>query len=307
MGTTGRLITILLVIATAGCEASRPTPGPTGGNPSPASATGSPSSATPSPMPAPTASELPPVATTFAAPTDRSKNGRLRLSTVLSSNNSPLAGTPVSVTITALDSTWQTVILKGIVPVETKSALVGFRFNEEGAGPTRIDLNVYRITYADGGSSKNRVTNSEFSSGLYSWDVWGSGKATILSSDLGDGRMLRLRARPDQNIGINSFGVQRFTPGSDFKLTVNARVPPAGADTGYAAVFFLWGKNNIEGHRVTVPLVAPPVPKVDLLTDDGGAVALDVAMPAGRYMVSIAYFGDDGRLSATIEQQVTVP
>lgn len=310
MRTTGRLMTILLVAATAGCQASPPSPtgpAPTGGSPSSASASGDPASATPSSMPVPSATPNPPAETAFGDPTDRSRNGHLRLSTVLSSTGSPLAGAPVTVTITALDATYQVIKLKGIVPVETKTANVGFRFNEEGAGPARIDLNVYQITYSDGGSSKNRVTNSDFASGFYAWGVWGTGKATVQSSDRDDGRRLRLRANKDENIGINSIPLQHITPGANFTLTVKAMVPPAGTSTGYAAAFFLWGANNSEGYRLTVPLVAPPIPTVDLVSADDGAIALDLAMPAGRYAISITYGGDAGHRSTTIEQQVSVP
>lgn len=310
MRTTTRLMSILLVAAVAGCQASPPSAtgsATTGPSPSAASASANPASPSPSSTPVASATPMPPAETAFGAPTDRSKNGRLRLSTVLSSNGSPLGLAPVTVTITALDPTYQVIRLKGIVPVETKAANVGFRFNEEGAGPARIDLSIYQITYADGGSTKNRVTNSDFASGFYAWGLWGSGKATVQSSDRDDGRMLRVRARQDQNVGINSIGVQHLTPGSDFILTVKAKVPPAGTSTGYASVFFLWGKDTLEGHRLTIPLVAPSIPAVDLVSADDGAIALDLAMPAGRYAVSIAYGGDASYRSATMEQQITVP
>lgn len=310
MRTTVRLISILLVTAATGCEASPPSAtgsATSGPSPSAASTSAGPDSATPSPMPVPSATSIPPAETAFGAPTDRSKNGHLRLSTVLSSNGSPLVGAPVTVTITALDETYQVIRLKGIVPVETKAANVGFRFNEEGAGPARIDLSVYQITYADGGNTKNRVTNSDFSSGFYAWGLWGSGKATVQNSDRDDGRMLRLRASHDENIGINSIGLQHVTPGANFTLTVRAKLPPAGTATGYASAFFLWGKDALEGHRLTIPLVAPPIPAVDLVTADDGDIALDLALPAGRYAISLAYRGDASHHAATIEQQITVP
>jgi hypothetical protein len=304
---TGQLgVALLLVLSIAACQTTPVTPSaPAAGAASPSPvATGSTPSAT---AVLPSATPVPPATTAFAAVTDRSRNGRLRLSTVLTSDGAPLAGAQVIMTITALDSTYQTITLTGIVPVPTKGALVGFRFNEEGAGPTRIDMKVYRITYADGGTTKNRIINAAFASGLYSWDVWGSGRTTVQNSDRDDGRMLRLRASPDQNIGINSFGLQRFTPGSDFKLTVKATVPPFGSLTGYAAVFFLWGKDNTEGYRLTVPLVAPPMSPAHVTSSDDGLASVDLAVPAGRYAVQIAYTGDADHLPASVEQQVTVP
>jgi len=303
MGTGRRLYSILLTLAIAGCQTNPPAPtgaSATEAEPSPA---GSPGATTPAPTTS--ASEAPPAETAFAAPVDTSRKGRLRLSTVLSSGGAPLGAAPVTATITALDNTHQVIKLKDIVPVETKDALVGFRFNEEGAGPVDVRINVYRITYADGRSSRNRVTNSDFASGLSSWDVWGSGSATVRDSDQGDGRMLRLRAAANENIGMNN-RLTRFTAGSDFVLTVEAAVPPAGTLTGYASVFFLWGKGLVEGRRITVPLVAPAVPAVQLVTDASGALALDVELPEGRYDVTIDYTGDAGHLAASTAQRVTV-
>lgn len=301
---TTRLLapSLALALVAAACDPiPSATPPSASGNPEPSAL------ATPvgSPGVSPPPTAAPPSATSLGSPIVGSKRGHLTLSTNLTADAQAVPDAPVTVTTTALTKTYQVLTLKGIVPVPATTGLVGFRFNHEGAGPAPIDMKVYRITYSDGGSTKNRVTNSDFSSGFYSWGIWGSGRTVIQRSDRGGGRMLRLRASADEDIGLNN-GFGRVSSGRDFRLTVRAMVPPAGTPTGYAAVFFLWGKNNTEGYRVTVPLVAAPIPAVTLTTDAAGAIALDEELPAGRYTVRISYAGDATHAPAVLEQEVTV-
>lgn len=300
MQPTRRLFTALAIaVATAACQAAPTSPPahPTAGTEATPTAVGS---TVPSAPPSPTATLPPPATTGLAELVDGSKPGRLRVATTLTSDGQPVTSAPVSVSFTALDDTYQVITLKGIVPVPTKDLKVGFRFNQEGAGPAPIDMRIYRITYADGGRARNRVPNSNFESGLYYWAVYGSGTAKVVRSDVGGGRMLRLRATPDKDIAINSYSI-RVTPGSDFTLRVTAKVPPSGKGTGYAAVFFLWGKDFTEGYRETVSLVAPPIATLALATDASGAIVIDKVLPAGRYKVTISYAGDATHAASSVE------
>ena len=300
MRTDSRLALVIVLLLTAGaCQ----TPVPSGT--APASAAASPGSS-PGATPGPTATPAPPATTAFAELADTSIKGHLRIATSLTAGGQPVAAGTVTVTVTALGKTYRTIVMKGIVPTLTKSLQVGFRFNQEGAGPAPIDMKIYRITYADGGSPKNRVPNSNFASGFYHWAVYGSGSAQIERSDVGDGRMLHIRAKAGQDVAINSFSIS-VTPGSDFTLRVTASVPPAGTVTGYASTFFLWGKKLTEGYRQTLDLVAPAIPVQTLSTDTAGAVAIDQALPAGSYLVEIAYAGDATYAASKIEAKLSVP
>ncbi len=266
------------------------------------SPTASPGTVTVSPDVSPAPSPLPPPAdTAFAAPSLGSDAGHLELSTTLAADGQPLAAMPVTVTITALDTTYQLITVKGVVPLVSKHVIIGFRFNQEEAGPATINLKIYRITYADGGSRKNRLPNSGFDSGMgYLWAVYGTGSVTTPLSDRGDGRMLRLRATTSEDIAINSFGID-VTPGSTFFMTVTAELPPAGTPTGYAAAMF-----GPEGYRQKLDLVAAPIPPASLETDVDGSLAVDEALPLGRYLVRLSFAGDATHLPTTLEQEVTV-
>jgi hypothetical protein len=98
---------------------------------------------------------------------------------------------------------------------------IGFRFNTEGAGPGPIDLRIYRITYADGEKSKNRLPNAGFDAGLDHWATYSTGRITTPISDRGDGRTARIRASATEWVLIDAYGIG-VTPGSIFRVTVAA-------------------------------------------------------------------------------------
>jgi hypothetical protein len=290
--------TVIVAMLAAACSPTAPPTGsalaapPSNASPSPAGTTAPSVPTTPAPA----------AATAFSAPEGASRAGRLRLTTTLSADGIPVTDVPISVTTTALDATYQVIELKGVVPGPAESVIVGFRFNQEGAGPAPIDLKVYRITYADGGRRKNQLPNASFGSGFYLWAVYGTGRSTTPHSDRDDGRMLRLRASTDEDIAINSFGIPA-KPKSTFRLTVEAMLPPAGSVTGYASPIFIL---DTEVQRQTLDLVAPPIPALVLTTDAAGAVTIDRALPAGRYLVRVSYAGDSAHESTVVEQEVTV-
>jgi len=250
-----------------------------------------------------TPSIAPPVATSFSTPLLGDKAGRLRLSTVLTADGTPVAGARVTVAITSIGETYQVLKLKGIVPKPAKSLIVQLGFNNQpDTGPAEYDVRIYRITYADGGKSKSRLPNGGFDSGLYRWAVYGEGKVTTPNSDLGDGRLLRLRASPHQEIVINSYGIP-VTPESAYTMTVTARVRPSGSVSGYVAAIFLKEK---EIWRETLKVVAAPIPSSDLETGADGGISVEAALPAGRYRVRLSYIGGPTHMPVTIDQEVTV-
>lgn len=292
------IATILVALLATACSPSAP--------PTAAATTGPPSSASAAPaettVPTVASTPAPAAATVLAPPVDDSRAGRMTLTTTLSADGAALAGAAINVTTTALDSTYQVIELKGVVPGPAESVIVGFRFNQEGAGPAPIDLRIYRITYADGGRKKNQLPNSGFDSGFYLWAVYGTGRSTTPHSDRDDGRMLRLRASADEDIAINSFGIP-VKPKSTFRLTVEAMLPPAGSVTGYASPIFIL---DTEVQRQTLDLVAPSIPTLKVTTDAAGSVTINQALPTGRYLVRIAYSGDATHESTVVEQEVTV-
>lgn len=300
----------ILILLAAGCTpvvVAPTTPPPTdpSGTPLPPassepSPTSSPTTTAAPSSPAPTASV---VATAFDKPSVKSKAGRLELSAVLTADGAGLGGAPVTLTITARGNTYQTLTLKGVVPRPAKSLIVQLGFNNQpDTGPESYDVRFYRITYADGGPRKNRLPNGGFDSGLYHWAVYGTGKVTTPKSDMGDGRLLRLRAAPSQEVVINSYGIA-VKPGSAYTMTVTARVPPAGSTSGYVAAIFL---DEIEIWRETLKVVGAPIPDARSITDAAGGITFERALPPGDYVVTLSYPGDAGHMPATLEQEVTV-
>jgi len=205
--------------------------------------------------------------------------------------------------MTAHGDTYQVLTLRGVVPKPARSLIVQLGFNNQpDTGPASYDVRIYGITYADAGKSKNRLPNGDFDSGLYRWAVYGEGTVTTPRSDLGDGRLLRLRAGPKEEIVINSYGIP-VTPESRYRMTVAARVPPSGSVSGYVAAIFL---KDTEIWRDTLKVVGAPIPTSSVETGPDGALSIDSALPAGRYLVTLSYPGDATHLPATLHQEVTV-
>jgi hypothetical protein len=302
MHRTGQLgVAVLLTLSTVACQTApvAQSPSATEAPTQPVATPGStPSGATASPS----ATPLPPATTAFAAPVDTSRKGRLRLATTLTADGTAVVNAPVSVAITALDPTYQVLTLKGVVPVGTKSVIVQLGVNRDGTGPGSANFRIYRITYGDAGTG-NRLPNSGFDSGLFQYAVYGSGSVTTPTSDRGDGRMLRIKAKPTQDVLINTYGIPG-TPETGYKLTIAAVVPPAGATTGHIAAIFL---KKIEFWRDTMNLVAPPISPMSLTTDANGSISIDTRLPAGRYSVVTTYVGNTAHSAAMVQQRVTVP
>lgn len=294
--------TIAVALVVAACSSTTSSPVPSvvaSAQPTPAD-TPTVAPATVQPTPAPT--EAPRLATEFSEPILQAGSGTLLVSTTLTTAGGPVAGAPVSITTTAVGSRYAVIELTGTVPVSATEVIVGLRFNHEGAGPAPIDMKVYRITYSDGGSTRNKLRNSGFDRGFEAWGIWGTGYFRTPRSDRGDGRMLRLKATPGQTIGLNSVAV-RAKPNTAFRLTVAAKLPPSGTLSGYAAAIFLYGS---EINRQRLNLVAPAIPVASTATDATGVARYEHVLGPGTYIVAVRYSGGPGRLACSIERKITI-
>jgi hypothetical protein len=242
--------------------------------------------------------------TAISQPQVNTAAGRLTFTADLRAGAVPLAGAPLVVTAVPLSETYKVIEVSGRVPDEASSIVVGIRINTEGAAPGATDMRIYRITYEDGGATRNRVANAGFDAGLDHWAAYGSGSVTAPTSDRGDGRMLRLRATAAQNISVDAFGFAP-TPGSRFRMTVAARLPSGRTSTGYVAAIFL-GKTEIERQRLN--LAAAPVAVATVTSAADGSIRLIGApIEAGSYVLRVEYAGDATHWPALLEQPITVP
>ena len=290
---------VMTALLAASCSPTAPMPSPTS---SPAPTTTSAAEASTGPAATSVASTVP-SATSFTEPLLGHKSGRLQLSTVLTADGTAVAGAPVTIELTALGNTYQVLTLKGVVPKPAKSVIVQLGFNNQpDTGPAEYDVRIYRITYADGGKTRNRLPNGRFDSGLYRWAVYGEGTVTTPTSELDDGRLLRLRASPDEEIVINSYGIP-VAPESAYTMTVTAQVPPSGSVSGYVAAIFL---KETEIWRETLKVVGAPLAPFVIVTGGDGSISVNAPVPAGQYRVKVSFAGDATHLPAVAEQEITV-
>jgi hypothetical protein len=115
--------------------------------------------------------------------------------------------------------------------------------------------------------------------------------------------MLRLTVAPDQevNLGTNRFPV---TPGTDYRLEVEAAIPGDSAQAGFAVVVFL---ADTEMARHILPLAPVSIPLAQVTTGSSGEFEVDVGdLAPGRYRLRIEYIGDLAHWPAYFEQEVTV-
>jgi hypothetical protein len=202
-----------------------------------------------------------------------------------------------------LDGQQQALRLAGEVPEDADEALVAIRINSEGAGPGTADINLYAVELAfDGGP--NRLQNPRFAQRLEGWYPYGEGHATTPASDLGPGRMLRLRAGTDEVLDVNTSNL-RVVPGVPYELSVTAAVPLASAGSGYISIIFL-GEGE-ELRRDILPFAPAPIDLEPATTDGSGEAAVRLAgLAAGRYLVEVTYAGDMQHWPARLEREVRI-
>ncbi len=178
----------------------------------------------------------------------------------------------------------------GVVPGNVRKASAGLRVNTECNCNGNSDLYVYELSYSENGGP-NRVQGSRFQNGLQNFFKWGSASTDLEPSDQGDGRMLHVQAKKDQNLlGLTSWEFT-VTPGAAFTYTVRSRVVPGSFGSGYFGLFFIGDRG--EGTRVTIPLFDPKIPIGTVITDDNGGFQFAWQAPStGSFKVEGAFSGD---------------
>lgn len=207
--------------------------------------------------------------------------------TLRSDDGEPIAGAPVTVSFTPLAGVAQTFTLEGQVPDGVSDGLVIIRVNTEGAQPGPADIRIYRVGYAEDGSTRN--PDPDFTAGSANWGLYGSGLGSFEESDIGDGRMLVIAAPPDQDVFVDSSSFP-VKPGTAYTLSVEAAVSEESARTAYVAIVFM---NGDEGTREVLTLEPTADTVREMLTDGSGEIHLAVeGLRPGSYRIDIAYRGD---------------
>ncbi|MEO8656948.1 MAG: hypothetical protein ABI693_00675 [Bryobacteraceae bacterium] len=203
------------------------------------------------------------------------------------SQGSPIASAPVSLTAQATSGSGYlaTYVLTGSVPEAITSAVIQTCVNECGnTGAT--DINVYSFQYADSASQ----TTLKFASGLNGWGVDGSGTAIVQAASDSAGQSMHITATPSQRTFVNSTAL-RVTPGSAFTLTIQARVPPSSAGSGYFALVFLQASGT-ELRRSTLGFAPPTLTLGTAQTASDGTYAVSYVSPgAGDFQLQAFYGG----------------
>lgn len=182
----------------------------------------------------------------------------------------PIPGVPVRASVRPSAGAPGTSAVSGVVPTGAGSAVAIFRVNGEGAtGFANVDLRVDSVSYREGG--ENLAPNPDFRRNA-AWGGYGAGSARI------EGGFLRLRARPDQALLVDSAPF-KVTPGAAFAFEVTATVPVAAAGAVFAGVVFL-GPSEIERSGLVLASVSVQLAPVE--TSAEGAFRIDLTgVPAG--------------------------
>ena len=207
----------------------------------------------------------------------------------------PVAGAPISVTAEPISGSGiiATYTLTGTVPAPSTQAVIHFCVNtrcSEGAVGTN-DMSVYSFAYSDSGNQ----TMLDFGNGLQDWYLEATGSVRAISDANGAG--IQISATPDQYVYVSS-AFFTVTPGSNYVLTVRARVSPSSVGSGKFALIFLAG--GIETTRATLPFSPAKVVVGTTQTTGDGTYSLPSAPPgADQFRIQAAFQGDDSRWPAT--------
>jgi hypothetical protein len=147
------------------------------------------------------------------------------------------------------------------------------------------------------------VANPSFASGMTDWYPYGEGSASAPASDHGPGRMMRLTARPEQGLFIDSAHFT-MTPGEPYHLAVTTSVPEASANTALVALIFL---DETEFQRDELHLNPAPIALGQVQTTDDGTFSLQLGdLGPGDYTLEFRYLGDLGHWPFHIERRITI-
>jgi hypothetical protein len=189
-----------------------------------------------------------------------------------------------------------TYTLTGTVPVtapQGTQALLQICVNECVSAQGPNDMNVYSYRYEDSGTN----TTQDFSMGLAGWGVQGlpgrTATVQLVSDSTGPSLLIQAQATQQTFVNSSSFAV---TPGSTFSLTVQARISPASAGSGYFALIFLVGGKEVDSvaPRVTLPFAPGTSILGSVQTGIDGSYSLTIPpQPAGVFQLQASFAGSD--------------
>ena len=215
----------------------------------------------------------------------------------------PLAGAPITVTAEPVSGPGvvATYTVTGTVPAaaDTK-AVIQVCVNECGQIGT-TDMSVYSFTYSDSGN--HRLL--DFAKGLNDWGVEGNGSASVRAISDANGNAMQISATANQRTFVNS--EITVTPGSDYVLTVQARISPSSVGSGRFLLIFFTG-----GIRTSAASLLFSPAKIVIgttQTASDGTYGLPYAPPTDdQFKIQAAFPGDDLRWpAAAIASSPTVP
>ena len=215
---------------------------------------------------------------------------------LLDNQGNPVASSTVDITLQPATGPGfvSTYTLTGKVPeaaTGVTQSLLQICVNECGSqGPN--DMNFYSYRYVDSGTNATQ----DLSKGLAGWGVQGlpNRTATVQLASDSTGPSLLIQATPSQQTFVNSSSFS-VTPGSTFTLTVQARISPASAGSGYFALIFLVdGKENPAAPRATLPF-APGTSRLGSPRTAGdGTYSLAFSpQPAGSMRLDASFAGSE--------------
>lgn len=201
----------------------------------------------------------------------------------------PVAGAPITVTAEPVSGSGiiVTYTLTGTVPPASTQAVIHVNVNTENGGAVRgtNDMSVYSFAYSDSGNQ----TMLNFANGLQGWYLNATGSVRAISDANGAG--IQISATPDQYVQVSStfFAV---TPGSNYVLTVRARISPSSVGSGNFPLIFLSG--GIETTRATLPFVPGKAIVGKTPTKSDGSYSVPYAPPsADPFKIQAEFPGDD--------------
>ena len=201
----------------------------------------------------------------------------------------PIAGAPITVTAEPVSGSGiiSSYTLTGTVPATITQALITVCVNECDQELGTNDMSVYSFAYSD--SDHQEVL--DFANGLGDWGVDPTGSASVRATSDPNGNAMQISATLNQRTYVNSAAF-RVTPGSNYVLTVRARISPSSVGSGYFGTVFLVGAEN--SLAAILPFVPAKVVVGTTQTMGDGTYSLPYVLPtADPLKIQAEFPGDD--------------